>query len=293
MDVSLAAVCAAAATALAVLGTRDALHRARVAAPFPLRALAGSLPGAVLGLAMRFGRSLGMDRVKSPESLAHRIAAAGTPGGLRIRDWTALKCAGAAVSLLAAVLTAGAFPGRLGFAVLLAAPAAGYVLPDYWLGRAARLRADAALRELPSMLDLLRVTVEAGRAPVSAMGMVGMRFDGPLAAEWRAAAARVALGVPREAALEQVGRRVPVAAVRAFVETLAHSSRAGLSLGDALAAQAAAARHARRHRIREQAARAGPKMQLVVALVLVPSVMLTLGAVLAAEFVGTGLGLAY
>ena len=34
-------------------------------------------------------------------------------------------------------------------------------------------------------------------------------------------------------------------------------------------------------------------MQLVVALVLVPSVMLTLGAVLAAEFVDTGLGLEY
>ena len=81
--------------------------------------------------------------------------------------------------------------------------------------------------------------------------------------------------------------------MRTFVETLAYSQRAGLSLGDALAAQAAAARHARRQQIREQAARAGPKMQLVVALVLVPSVMLTLGAVLAAEFTTTGLGLEY
>jgi tight adherence protein C len=234
-----------------------------------------------------------MDRVRTPESLALRVVAAGSPGGLRIRDWTALKCAGAAIALLGALLTAGSFPGRLGLAVVAAAPAAGYVLPDYWLGRTARLRADAALRELPSMLDLLRVTLEAGRAPVSAMGMVGMRFDGPLAAEWRAAATQVALGVPRQVALEQVGRHVPVAGVRTFVETLVYSNRAGLRLADALAAQAAAARHARRHRIREQAARAGPKMQLVVALVLVPSVMLTLGAVLAAEFVDAGLGLEY
>jgi tight adherence protein C len=141
------------------------------------------------------------------------------------------------------------------------------------------------------MLDLLRVTVEAGRSPVAAMGLVGQRFDGPLAAEWRAAATQVALGVSRSTALEQIARRVPIPAVRTLVETLDYSSRAGLSLADALAAQAAAARHARRQQIRERAARAGPKMQLVVALVLVPSVMLTLFAVLAAEFVQTGLGL--
>ena len=69
--------------------------------------------------------------------------------------------------------------------------------------------------------------------------------------------------------MEQVARRVPVAGVHTFVETLAYSNRAGLRLADALAAQAAAARHARRQHIREEAARAGPKMQLVVALVLV------------------------
>ena len=242
---------------------------------------------------MRLGSSFGMERVVSPQSLADRVAAAGSPGNLRVRDWTALKCAGAVLALVAGALSAGSFPGRLGFAVLAAAPAAGYVLPDYWLGRTARLRADAALRELPSMLDLLRVTVAAGRSPLAAMGLVGVRFDGPLAAEWRAAAAQVGLGVSQDAALEQVARSLPVAGVLAFVETLAYSNRAGLSLADALAAQAAAARHARRQRIREQAARAGPKMQLVVALVLVPSVMLTLGAVLAAEFVDTGLGLGF
>ena len=143
--------------------------------------------------------------------------------------------------------------------MLAAAPAAGYLLPDYWLARTARLRADAALRELPNMLDLLRVTVQAGRAPLAAMGLVAQRFDGPLAAEWRAAAAQTALGVPQEAALAQVARRLPVAGVRTFVETLSYSNRAGLSLTDALAAQAAAARHARRRQIREHAARAGPE----------------------------------
>ena len=167
------------------------------------------------------------------------------------------------------------------------------MLPDFWLARIARARADAAMRELPGMLDLLRVTIEAGRSPLAAMGLVGERFDGPLAAEWRAAAAQVALGVSRGAALDQLGRRLPIGGVRAFVDTLTFASRAGVSLTDALVEQATAARHARRQQIRERAARAGPQMQLVVALVLVPSVMLTLAALLAAEFTGTGIGLDY
>jgi tight adherence protein C len=88
-------------------------------------------------------------------------------------------------------------------------------------------------------------------------------------------------------------RALPVPGVRAFVETLTYAHRAGSSLAGALDAQAATARHLRRQQIREQAARAGPQMQLVVALVLVPSVMLVIGAVLASELTTAGLGLDY
>ena len=235
----------------------------------------------------------GSDRIAAPRSLADRVVAAGNPGGLRVRDWTALKCAAAIAGVVAGGLSVGTLPGRLGLVVVPAAGAAGFVLPDFWLARTARLRADAAMRELPGMLDLLRVTVAAGRSPLAAMGLVGERFDGPLAAEWRAAAAQVALGVPHEAALAQLSRSVPIDSVRAFVDTLTFAGRAGLRLTDSLVEQATAARHERCRQIREHAARAGPKMQLVVALVLVPSVMLTLAALLAAEFSGAGAGLGY
>jgi len=122
---------------------------------------------------------------------------------------------------------------------------------------------------------------------------VGERFDGPLAAEWRAAAAQVALGVAQDVALAQIASSVPTGSVRTFVDTVTFAGRAGMRLTDSLVEQATAARHGRRQQIRERAARAGPKMQLVVAFVLVPSVMLTLAALLAAEFSGTGAGLGY
>jgi tight adherence protein C len=139
------------------------------------------------------------------------------------------------------------------------------------------------VRELPDLLDLLRVSVEAGVAPLRAMGAVAAQFDGPLAAEWRRAAAAVALGEPQAEAIVSMTERIAAEEVRAFADALIRSRRHGLPLAATLATQAMRAREARRRRIRERAARAGPKMQLVVALVLVPSMLLIVTALLVAE----------
>jgi tight adherence protein C len=99
----------------------------------------------------------------------------------------------------------------------------------------------------------------------------------------------VALGVPLAHALERVETRVPLPEVTALHAALARAHRHGAPLGETLAAQAREARLARRRRIEEEAARAGPKIQLVVALLLVPSVLLLVAAALASAMLGSGL----
>ena len=141
------------------------------------------------------------------------------------------------------------------------------------------------------MLDLLQVTVEAGGSPGAALGAVGARFTGPLAAEWRAAATAIALGMPHDEALATLARHLPSPRVRAFADAMRRARRRGLPLGEVLARQAVAARHEQQIRIRERAARAGPKIQLVVALILVPSMMLIVAAALIAELTAPGVGL--
>jgi tight adherence protein C len=159
---------------------------------------------------------------------------------------------------------------------------AGFVAPDVWLRRRAAERAARVRRELPYLLDLLRVTIEAGMPLATALGAVGERANGPLAEGWRAVGRQVALGVPLAAALDEMCDRFPLAEVRGLVTALDRGRRHGAPLGETLAAQARDARLARRRRIQEEAARAGPKIQLVVALLLVPSVLLLVAAALAA-----------
>ena len=224
-------------------------------------------------------------------NLHARLEAAGAPFGLGAREWGGVKALCALAGLPAGAMLGAGLPGRLAVIAVPGGALAGFLAPDVWLARVARRRADAALRQLPGMLDLLRVTVEAGMPPTRALGVVGAEFDGPLAREWRRASAEAALGLPEDQAVAAIARRLPDDEVRLFCDALRRSRRHGAPLGKVLARQALRARHRHAQRVREAAARSGPKMQLVVALLLVPSVLLLVAAGIAAELERSGLGL--
>ena len=227
----------------------------------------------------RLGRRLGAPA--PPADLARRMQAAGAPSSLRVGDLMAIKAGAALAALPAALPLAAALPGRLGTVLAGAAPAAAFLAPDAWLARRTRRRRRAMAAELANVLDLLRVAIDAGLSPARALAEVGRRRHGPLASELRGAATRIELGVPRAEALETLARRCPVDGIGALVAALLRAERHGAPLGPALAALAADARAAHAQRLRERAARAAPKIQLVVALLLVPAVMLLVGAALA------------
>jgi tight adherence protein C len=240
------------------------------------RTAAGSRRARIVGLLAALGRRVGV--LPAPEDLTARLAAAGSPLGLDPGDLMAVK-AGAA--LVGAVLTAplvAAAPGRPGLLVAAGAVAAGYLAPDLWLRRRAAIRARAIAVELADVVDLLRVCVEAGLTPDRAMAEVGARHRGLLARELGTAAARITVGVDRVSALERLRAAAPAPAVAALVAAMGRSARHGAPLAPALAAIALDARAEHARALTEHAARAAPKIQLAVALLLVPAVMLLVGA---------------
>jgi tight adherence protein C len=216
--------------------------------------------------------------------LAGRIDAAGLSAG--VGEVMLAKLAAAPGAALAALVVAPLAPGRLGVALLAAAPVAGFFAPDLWLRRAARGRARAIEAEQADVLDLLRVAVGAGLGPWRALAEVGRRHPGVLASELGSAARRVALGVPADAALARLERRCPAAGTHALAAALRRADRLGAPPGRALAALADEARARQARRAAEQAARAAPKIQLVVALLLVPSVLLMVAAALVPALTG-------
>lgn len=271
---SLAVVLAALAAVLASAGVMDlAAAVAEARADRPGR-------GALVAALARVGRRLGAPA--PPASLARRIEAAGVPVSVRVADVMAVKAGAGLAGLVGALLVAAALPGRLGPLAVIAAPAAAFLAPDVWLARRIRRRGRAMAAELADVLDLLRVAVDAGLSPARALAEVGRRRHGPLASELRGAAARIDLGVPRALVLETLERRCPTDGIVPLIAALLRAERHGTPLGPSLAALAADARAAHAKRLRDRASRAAPKIQLVIALLMVPAVMLLVGAALVA-----------
>lgn len=227
-------------------------------------------------------------RHRPPLDLERRIAAAGRPGGLGAREVMAAKLAAAFTGAAAGTLMGAVAPGRVGALLVVGAPVGGFLAPDLWLARRAAERARVVRRELPAMLDLLRVTVDAGASLPAALAEVGARAGGPLATEWSVVGREVALGVPLAEALDAMACRLPQPEVQALCAALDRSRRHGAPLGRTLSAQARDARVAFRRRAQEGAAKAGPKIQLVVALLLVPSVLLMVAAALVSALLDSG-----
>jgi len=167
----------------------------------------------VLALLGGLGRRLG--RLAPPADLADRLAAAGVAPRVKPGDLMAMKGGAALAGLVFALPLAAASPGRLAWLVAVAGPLAGFLAPDWWLRRRARARGRAMDAELPDLLALFVVALEAGLPLSRALGEVGRRADGPLAREWRGAAEEAACGIPLDRALEDLGRRCPPRPCRA------------------------------------------------------------------------------
>jgi tight adherence protein C len=228
-----------------------------------------------IALLTRIGRGFGP---RAPRGLGQRIVGAGLEASLN--DVMAVKAGAALAGLAGALALLPAAPGRTGVTLLVAAPAACFLAPDAWIRRRTRIRGRAMESELADVLDLLGVAVAAGLAPGRALAEVGRRHPGLLAVELRRAAALTALGIPSADVYRELERRCPAEGVPAVVGALGRADRHGAPLVPALAAEARAARARAAQRAAEAAARAGPQIQLVVALLLVPAVLLLVAAAL-------------
>lgn len=237
-------------------------------------ALGRSLPLALRGRSARAALRLGL-----PE----RLRRSGLQARLPLAAVLAAKLAGAACGGLAALGGAPAAPGRTSLLVAIAMPAAGFMVPDALLERQARRRRRRLLAALPDALDLLAVSAGSGRGPAAGLEQLARSGEGPLAEELRVTVAELSCGTPLGVALQALRARVPGGELAGVVASIERSRRFGSPLAEQLRRQASALRREGRRAVEERAARAAPKIQLVVALVLVPSVLLMIAAGLIAN----------
>ncbi len=169
---------------------------------------------------------------------------------------------------------------------LLASPlmvGIGVAVPGRWIARRERVRGRAIAHELPDLLDLLGICIESGMALDPALRLAADRLGGALGAEISCVLRDLSLGAPRRAAYAALVDHVGTPEMARTVGALLQAEELGAPLSQALHGQSEALRAVRRQDARERAARAAPKIQLVVAMVMVPAVLLLVIGVLLIE----------
>lgn len=183
----------------------------------------------------------------------------------------------------------GAALGIIALPMLVLVPVlavVGRAVPDRVLRAAARRRRAGIVDALPDLLDLMGICVESGMALDPALALAAGRLGGPLGDEVRATLGDQALGTPRRGAYRALASRTGSEDVGRLVGALLQAEELGTPLATALAGQADSLRAARRQAARDRAARAAPRIQLVVALVMVPGALLLILGIMIIELAG-------
>jgi tight adherence protein C len=209
---------------------------------------------AIMPGAKRLGR--GVARV-TPVDLHGRIqrqlVLAGSPSGWDAERIVALKIIGAVAGVVggALLLALLSLPSWLEIVLFVALVFFGYSLPSAQVSSMASKRQAAIRRQLPDVMDLLTISVEAGLGFDAALSQVVQNVPGPLADELGRVLQEMQIGVSRADAFRSLSERTDVAELRGFVLALIQADLFGVSIASVLRAQSRELRLKRRQRAEE------------------------------------------
>lgn len=200
---------------------------------------------------------------KARLQIQSKLQLAGRPGGLSASDFLAVRYVLAGVLCIAGV-GLGILGGNTVLVALGAAVGgvAGLYLPVLWLRRKVEGRRSEIQADLPDVIDVLVVCVEAGLTFEAAMEKVVEKYDHGLADELGRTLQEVRLGRPRLDALNDLGQRAGVEDLNNFVQAIIQSEQLGAGVARILHIQSEDIRQKRLLSAQERGARASLKMLL-------------------------------
>lgn len=140
----------------------------------------------------------------------------------------------------------------------------------------AQKRATSIREQLPEVLDLLCVSVQAGLSFDSSLRKIIDRMHGPLIDEFRHFQEDVRMGMVRRTALKKLSDRCEVQEVSLFVAALIQAERLGTSMASTLKSQADNMRDRRRQYVKARAMEAPVKIIFPLVFFIFPSMFVVL-----------------
>lgn len=174
------------------------------------------------------------------------------------------------------LISSSAFPGvyRL-LAFLLFASLLG-LGPEAYLNREVTDRQEKIRRDLPTLVELLMISVEAGLGFDQALARSVSSVPGPLSEEFSRYLGEVRMGSDHRQALEAIDYRTDVDELRSFLMALIQAETFGVPIGPILRSQASEVRIAQRQHVQELAQKAPVKMLFPMVFCVLPALFVVI-----------------
>ena len=150
--------------------------------------------------------------------------------------------------------------------------AVGAMLPFSMLNSRIRKRQKSIQKQLPEVLDLLSVSVQAGLSFDGALRKITDRTIGPLIDEFKRMQQDVRMGAPKARALQAMAKRCDVDDLYLFITAVIQAERLGTSMGKTLLNQADNMRERRRQKAKAEALKAPIKMIFPLVIFIFPAI---------------------
>ncbi|SEJ79635.1 tight adherence protein C [Propionispira arboris] len=205
--------------------------------------------------------------------VAERILQAGKQHIWNVNDWVCLLLIASLVSVLFMSFFAFSVMNLSflqGVTLVFSSALIGGGLPLVFFDSLIATRRKKIIRQLPEVLDLLCVSVEAGLSFDGAMAKVVERMQGPLIEECQKMLRDIRMGMTRRMALTNMSDRCGRPEVYLFTAAVIQADRLGVSMGKTLLIQSENMRERRRQTVKEQALKAPVKILLPLAIFIFP-----------------------
>jgi tight adherence protein C len=160
--------------------------------------------------------------------------------------------------------------------IMTAALMMAILIPRYYLKSRIKSRQAAIRNQLPNLMDVLSVSIEAGLGFDAALLKVTESFKGPLVDEFSRVYREIQMGKSRKDSLMALAERSNVEELKTFTTAVVQSEKYGTPVKNVMKAQSQQLRLTRRQRAQERAAKAPVKMLLPMVVFVFPVVFIIL-----------------
>jgi tight adherence protein C len=212
------------------------------------------------------------------EEIARKLVLGGNPGGLTVDQVLVLKLLGmlSGILWLPLVFVVLQLSGGIGLIFIALLWFGSFLLPDFYISKAIGARQHDIAVQLPDILDLLVISVEAGLGFEQALERTTNAVPGPLSDEFRRMLRETRIGSTRAEALRAMDERCDVPELRTFILAMLQADTFGVSVSRLLRSQADEMRIRRRLRAQTQAQKAPIKMLFPLVFCIFPSIFVVI-----------------